>query len=275
MLDELQYKVQLKTIIKNKRKKRDQQDMKMLDIVNNPSKRTILAQVNSIYDPLGLAGPFTVRAKILMRQLWGAEDKLDWDDPIPDKYKQEWSEFCQDLLGMNDVKFKRCLKPKDSTGDPVLIIFSDGSINSYGACAYVRWELINGKYKCALKLSKNRLAPIKKMFIDRIELCGAVLNARLKAFIQCHCRYKFKKIYHIVDSQIVHSMIQKSSYGFNTFAATRVGEIQENTDPHDWYWIESKFNIADWLTRGKKPDKINSGTDWQNGPSFLEHLEKE
>ena len=52
MLDELQYKVQLKTVIKNKRKKPDQQDMKMLDIVNNPSKRTILAQVNSIYDPL-------------------------------------------------------------------------------------------------------------------------------------------------------------------------------------------------------------------------------
>ena len=110
MLDELQYKVQLKTVIKNKRKKPDQQDMKMLDIVNNPSKRTILAQVNSIYDPLRLAGPFTVRAKILMRQIWGAADKLDWDDPILDKYKQGSSQFCQDLLGMNDVKFKRCLK---------------------------------------------------------------------------------------------------------------------------------------------------------------------
>ena len=36
---------------------------------------------------------------------------------------------------------------------------------------------------------------------------------------------------YIVDSQIVHAMIQKDSYGFNTFAATCIGEIQEDTDP--------------------------------------------
>ena len=46
------------------------------------------------------------------------------------------------------------------------------------------------------------------------------------------------KCYHIVDSQIVHGMIQKESYGFNTFAATRVGEIQQNTSPKEWFWME-------------------------------------
>ena len=34
------------------------------------TKRMLLSQINSVYDPLGLAGPFTVRAKILMRHLW-------------------------------------------------------------------------------------------------------------------------------------------------------------------------------------------------------------
>lgn len=34
------------------------------------TKRMISSQVNSMYDPLGLAGPFTVLAKILMRHLW-------------------------------------------------------------------------------------------------------------------------------------------------------------------------------------------------------------
>lgn len=33
------------------------------------TKRMILSQINRIYDPLGLASPVTVRAKILMRQL--------------------------------------------------------------------------------------------------------------------------------------------------------------------------------------------------------------
>ena len=51
-------------------------------------------------------------------------------------------------------------------------------------------------------------------------------------------------------------MIQKHSYGFNTFAATRIGEIQEGTNQTDWYWVESKHNIADCITRGKKPSDI-------------------
>ena len=45
---------------------------------SNPTKRIILSQVNSIYGRLGLAGPFPVPAKILMRELWGIENKLGW-----------------------------------------------------------------------------------------------------------------------------------------------------------------------------------------------------
>ena len=111
------------------------------------------------------------------------------------------------------------------------------------------------------------------MSIDRIELCGAVLNKRLKVFIEKECRYRFEKIYHIVDFQIVHAMIQKSSYGFNTFAATRIGEIQEGTNPENWYWVESKYNIADCLTRGRKPDDIRLESTWQKGPDFLKQAE--
>ena len=95
------------------------------------------------------------------------------------------------------------------------------------------------------------------MSIDKIELCGALLNKRLKTVIEKECRYKFQKCYHIVDSQIVHAIVRKGSYGFNTFEATHVGEIQNGTDIDDWYWTESKNNIADWLTRGKKPNEIN------------------
>ena len=263
-------KVQLRTTAKRKRKSRIQSNANKLGEIDadNRTKRIILSQVNSIYDPLGLAGPFTVRAKILRRQLWGMEEKLNWDDPIPDKYTRDWKQFCQDLLEMNDVKFKRCLMPENAIDDPILIIFSDGSSHAYGACAYYRWKLNNGQFKCRLILSKNRLAPIKRLSIDRIELCGAVLNSRLKAFLERHCRYKVQKCYHIVDSQIVHNMIQKESYGFNTFAATRVGEIQQNTNPDDWYWTESKNNIADSLTRGETPnDKYLAKRD----PIFLNY----
>ena len=151
MQDEFEYKVQLKIAAKKNKEthvQSDTQDQRFLDNTNT-TKRIILSQVNSIYDPLGLAGPFTIRAKILMRQLWGIEEKLHWDDPIPDKYKREWMQFCQDLIEMNNVKFKRCLKPKNATGEPILIIFSDGSSNAYGACAYMRWKTSDGQFNCS------------------------------------------------------------------------------------------------------------------------------
>jgi len=239
------------------------------------TKRIILSQINSMYDPLGLAGPYTVRAKILMRRLWTNETKINWDDPIPEKYKREWDTFFNDLPDMKEITIKRCIKPSNSLEDPVLIIFSDGSNDAYGACAYARWKLSTGGFDSHLILSKNRLAPVKRISVDRIELCGALLNKRIKTILQKQCRYKFQRYYHIVDSQIVYAMIHKESYGFNTFAATRIGEIQEGTERNVWYWTEGKYNIADWLTRGKKPTEINLNSNWQKGPDFLKLPESE
>ena len=70
-------------------------------------------------------------------------------------------------------------------------------------------------------------------------------------------------------------MIQKSSYGINTFAATQIHEIQGGTNIEDWYWCKSKFNIADWLTRGKKPSEISLHSNWQEGPLLLKQAESE
>ena len=61
--DTFVYKIHLRTTSKK------QTNDKTHDNDSNPTKRIILSQVNSIYDPLGLTGPFTVRAKILMRKL--------------------------------------------------------------------------------------------------------------------------------------------------------------------------------------------------------------
>lgn len=153
-------------------------------------------------------------------------------------------------------------------------MFSDASKDAYAACACVRWQRKNNQFESNLILSKNRLASIKKMSIDRIELRGTVLNKRPKVSIEKERRYRFEKIYHIVDSQIVHAMIQKSSYGFNTFSSTRlIGEIQEEINPEKWYWVESKYNVADCLTRGRKPDDIGLGSTWQKGPDFLKQAE--
>ena len=84
----------------------------------------------------------------------------------------------------------------------------------------------------------------------------------------------FKKIYMIVDSEIVRAQIQKESYGFNTFVGVRIGEIRSLTNAGDWYWVEGSVNIADIVSRGRQPEDLGTGSEWQTGPTFLRDQEE-
>ena len=99
------------------------------------TKRIILSQINAFFDPLGLASPFAIRAKILMRRLWiGKLKNLSWDDPISAEKTSLWVELFEDSSQMRQVTFRRCLKPIDVSDEaPKLIMFSDASESAYGA----------------------------------------------------------------------------------------------------------------------------------------------
>ena len=45
-----------------------------------PTKRNVLSGIARLFDPLQLLAPFTVRAKILMQDLWAAG--CDWDEAM-------------------------------------------------------------------------------------------------------------------------------------------------------------------------------------------------
>ena len=98
-------------------------------------------------------------------------------------------------------------------------------MEAYGAVAYVRWELKNGSFETHLLASKTRMTPLKTNSIVRLELAGAVISKRLRVFLVEEMRYKFKFIFHIIDSEILQAMISKESYGISTYVANRIGEI--------------------------------------------------
>ena len=125
---------------------------------------------------MGLISPFTVRAKIMLCKLWGRDEKLDWDDAIPERLRQEWINFFQELFELEKIEVIRCIKPDKAVGDPVLVIFSDGSGEAYGVVAYARWMLEDGTYEARLIASKTRIAPIKIVDTVRLELSGAVIS---------------------------------------------------------------------------------------------------
>ena len=60
------------------------------------TRRGILSIVSSIYDPLGFAAPFTLIAKKLLQDLC-REERLGWDDQLPDCYLRRWEKWRNEL----------------------------------------------------------------------------------------------------------------------------------------------------------------------------------
>ncbi|XP_068229326.1 uncharacterized protein [Palaemon carinicauda] len=237
------------------------------------TRRKILSQIASLYDPLGLVIPVLLKAKILMRSMISKGNSngggIKWDDPLDDSMMNEWKAFFKELYGLESLTFRRPLKPSNAFGKPNLVIFSDGSTQAYGACAYVRWQISDSKFESSLIMAKNKIAPVKQMSIPRLELCGALIAARMRELIVKEFSWEFESVYHIVDSTIVRSQIQKESHGFNTFVAVRIAEIQIKTDSREWWWVDSIQNVADMTSKPCSPEKMGENSAWQNGPKFL------
>ena len=233
------------------------------------TRRIVLEQVMKIYDPLGLISPFTLMAKIYLRETWSR--KLGWDDPLPAELCNKWSNFFTALFKLQRLCLERCLRPGNSDGRPWLIILSDGSDLAYGFAAYIRWKLDDGSYWCRLIMAKCRIAPINKLSTPQMELNAAVLSKRGRKVIEKEMRFDFERVLQIVDSETVLSMIHKTSTRFKVYEGVRIGEIQAATGGNltCWAWMSGQHNTADWLTRGRAPEELNNDSHWWNGPPIL------
>lgn len=233
------------------------------------TRRIVLGQVMKIFDPLGFVCPYTLWGKIYLRETWSL--KLGWDDQLPTDLRAKWVQFFCTLFQLEQLNLDRSLRPPNSIGQPWLIIFSDGSDLAYGFTAYIRWQLDSGDYWCRLIMAKCRIAPLNKLSTPQMELNAAVLSKRGRKVIQKEMRFDFEKVLHIVDSETVLNMINKTSTRFKIYEGVRIGEIQAATsgDMSCWAWISGHHNVADWLTRGRPPQDLNRRSHWWNGPPIL------
>ena len=76
------------------------------------TKRRILSQVARIYDPIGFAASFIIRAKIGMQQLWKLG--LNWDDELPCNVQEKWIQLFTEMKELDGIGFKRCLVPPEA-----------------------------------------------------------------------------------------------------------------------------------------------------------------
>ena len=125
-----------------------------------------------------------------------------------------------------------------------------------------------------LILAKSKIAPKIRITVPRLELNGAVLSKRLEEFIASDLDLEFENIYHLVDSSTVLGYLHKADAKLKPYEGVRVSEIQTHGRfidgrLHNWGWIDTDNNPADWSTKSRTAEDLKPGGFWQSGPSFL------
>ncbi|XP_037930950.1 uncharacterized protein LOC119665776 [Teleopsis dalmanni] len=229
------------------------------------TKRSILSLASSLFDPLGLLAPLVLVSKIIMQELWLL--RLNWDESVPQALHSAWETFVQDLHTLSSMKIPRfCLTIGPQQVD--IHGFCDASIRAYGCCIYLRSQDKSGNVTVKLFTAKSRVAPIKRKSLPKLELCGALLLARLLQKIQPTLAHLEGETFFWTDSQIVLHWLKQHSSTLSAFVGNRVAEIQDITRAGQWQQISTKINPADIVSRGCTNRQLTEST-WFTGPEFL------
>ena len=233
------------------------------------TRRGVLSEVSSVYDPYGFASPYVLNAKIILQELTAM--KLDWDEPLPEKQRESWLNWKRDLLLMEDFNISRCLKPHDfgEVTEYQLHHFSDASERAYGVASYLRVTNREGKVYCSLVMARTRLTPLKRVTIPRLELMAATLAVRLDGMLRRELDFTLSDSVFWSDSTIVLQYIKNVERRFHTFVGNRIAVIHEGSDPKQWHYVNTRQNPADDVSRGMTAEALTTSERWVSGPSFL------
>ncbi|XP_075157630.1 uncharacterized protein LOC142230897 [Haematobia irritans] len=184
------------------------------------TKRSVISDVARIYDPLGIAGPVVVAAKIFIQQLW--EDQISWDDELPEDRTTKWHAF------------RKALNMLDNT--------------------HIPRHVFDGQTAQHIQMHDNRPAVVRQIQscaspLPRLELCTALLGAELANKTKNELRYEDKQLFFWSDSEIVLHWINSASSSLKTFVANRISKIQDLTINSQWRHFDSKNNPADLISR--------------------------
>ncbi|XP_059224813.1 uncharacterized protein LOC131997647 [Stomoxys calcitrans] len=230
------------------------------------TKRTILSIVAKLFDPAGWLTPIIITAKMLLQQLW--IDGTDWDEKVKPHSLEKWFAFLGNFSKIPEIRIPRWIGYR-----PQKVIqihgFCDASEKAYCACLYIRVVEAEDRISCQLLVSKSKVAPLKTISLPRLELCGAVLLARLTRSTCEHLNFKQRDIYLWSDSTITLAWLSKPPYQWKTYVANRVSRILDHVGNANWLHVNSGDNPADLGTRGCTTTELKENKLWWNGPKWL------
>ncbi|XP_076660868.1 uncharacterized protein LOC143364357 [Halictus rubicundus] len=230
------------------------------------TKRTVLSEIARLFDPLGWLAPVIVRAKTILQDLWLAG--VSWDEPLDASMAARWSQLRIEISSLTVVTVPRWVGFSPCMSDVELHGFSDASERAYVAVVYLVVRRKTGSWSNLL-MGKTRVAPIKPQTIPRLELCGAVLLARLLSSLRSALNFDEVTTHAWSDSTVTLAWIRTHPSKWKTFVAHRVAEIQNLLPGVTWRHVGTLDNPADLATRGISAEELRASPLWWHGPSWL------
>ena len=122
------------------------------------TQRTVLSFVSSVCDPVGLVAPNTVRARLLLKDIWKISGQ-SWDDELPEDIRDKLLESHSGLPLLRQLTILRCYftEPVDQIE---LHMFGDSSQDVFCAVGFCeRGSRVRTKLKYHSSLVKLALRP--------------------------------------------------------------------------------------------------------------------
>ena len=222
------------------------------------TKRHVLQISSKIHDPLGLLSPVTVKAKLLIQELW--QNELEWDEPLLPSLKTKWLSIAKDLQEATNVCMQRRYLSQNHTlhSTTYIHVFVDASPKAYGAVAY-----LTNENQSSLIMAKSRVAPLKRLNLPQLDLMGAVIGTRLPNFLShsLSSRYPNLTIKLWSDSQIALHWVN-SNKSLKYFITHRITEITNLFPASTCNHCPTDQNPADLFTRGITSSQLLRESAW-------------
>ena len=234
---------------------------------NRPNtQRTVLSTVSAVFDPLGIVAPFTVVARVLLKDIWKLKGQ-QWDDPLPEDLSRRFDDWCSGLPLLQDLTI-----PRAYFSSPVeeieLHMFGDCSKDIFCAVGFLRAKCQGSNIAhLSFVVGKARVAPMKPITIPKLELQAALLAAHLRQKILGALTFDVPQSFMWTDSSTVLQWLASADKQ-PVFVANRVAEILETTTIDQWFHVPTANNPADAGTRGIAAADLPSCC-WVKGPNFL------
>ena len=225
------------------------------------TKRNFLKKIATLFDPIGFLAPFTIRAKMLLQDMWTAG--LGWDDGLTEPLINLARAWFSELGNLKDIQVPRRLWNEGMISDSMsLHTFVDASESAYGAVVYARCTYEDGTVSTNIVAAKTRVSPNLATSIPRLELMGAIVGVRLASRIAEVLGIKLTETTFWCDSVNVLWWVRGRSRNFKPFVANRIRETQTNTEPNQWRYLPTGVNPADMLSRGMHATDLANCNSW-------------